>query len=477
MHHLKALLRTAADRTTFELGSRQISSGQFRELLESHSQKDREFRDASNARVVLPDDLLSSLIDYIRADLAEYIEPSTDQIGHAFPIGGAGLPEGESVESFHTVQEDGIAIDAETSPVGTFARALARGAVVIGAGRVTSLVMGWMRGEPVAYQTRSVLNVDGLLVEPVSGAAGVRIESLPLSTDRLTGYLPLHQGQSLNDYLGRMVMTVDHSAAPALFRPGDKESVRGTRATAVPGAGEDVVCQALALETDAFVEVAMSWNDFGDLDAFHRRSGERTWSRGGAHFRGALGAGSSLRTDFRTGVTTLTFRHPTEWRVDGERFAANLAALAEPGFNFLSIAAARWLRSKDGASLEDRFIDLRVALESLYLHDLDRDRSQEMAFRLALFGAWHLGANLQERKEIRKTLRDAYATASRAVHSGNIDTLRKKRRGSDHGRSENLSLLSDAQDIARQGLLTMLRDGPPRDWWDLILGGEGNATE
>ena len=32
MHHLEALLRAAADRTTFALGSGEVSSGQFREV-------------------------------------------------------------------------------------------------------------------------------------------------------------------------------------------------------------------------------------------------------------------------------------------------------------------------------------------------------------------------------------------------------------------------------------------------------------
>ena len=36
------------------------------------------------------------------------------------------------------------------------------------------------------------------------------------------------------------------------------------------------------------------------------------------------------------------------------------------------------------------YIDLRIALESLYLRDFANEHSQEMRFRLALFGAWHL---------------------------------------------------------------------------------------
>ena len=76
----------------------------------------------------------------------------------------------------------------------------------------------------------------------------------------------------------------------------------------------------------------------------------------------------------------------------------------------LRIAADRWRRSKrsDGyARLVDQYIDLRLALESLYLKDFVNEHSQEMRFRLALFGAWHLGGSLDERRSIRKTLRYA----------------------------------------------------------------------
>ena len=77
--------------------------------------------------------------------------------------------------------------------------------------------------------------------------------------------------------------------------------------------------------------------------------------------------------------------------------------------------------------------------------------------RLSLFGAWHLGSTLDERRKIRKALRDAYDTASRAVHSGEVK-----------GKSEEC--LGKAQDLCRHGIIKLLRKGAPEDWGDLILG-------
>ena len=65
------------------------------------------------------------------------------------------------------------------------------------------------------------------------------------------------------------------------------------------------------------------------------------------------------------------------------------------------------------ARLEDGYIDLRIALEALYLKDFDDERSQEMRFRLPLFGAWHLAENLEKRIASDRRLRHSVRSVSR----------------------------------------------------------------
>ena len=126
----------------------------------------------------------------------------------------------------------------------------------------------------------------------------------------------------------------------------------------------------------------------------------------------------------------------------------------------LQIAVERWHRSMaDDAQLEDRYIDLRIALEATYLKDFANENSGEMRFRLALFGAWHLGTDFEERRMIRKELRNAYDTASKAVHEGELPS------------SAQLDLAT-AQDLCRRGILKLLLEGPPADWGEMILGAE-----
>ena len=230
MQRLRELLDAAVDHTSFDLGRAErvgrhvqrsyasrpdeiVSSEQLREILGRHSWHHEESDRARSALATIPDDLLSDMSAHVRLLFRGYIESSTDRIGHAFPIRDG---------AFTQVTQDAVdpgSIEA-VSPVETFAKAIVRGAVVLGAERMMSLVSGWLQGEPVRYWAKAMINGGGILAEPLSPMAGVRIEALPLSTDQLVGYLPRTGGLFLDDYLGRVVLTMDHSAAPALFRHG-----------------------------------------------------------------------------------------------------------------------------------------------------------------------------------------------------------------------------------------------------------------
>ena len=103
-------------------------------------------------------------------------------------------------------------------------------------------------------------------------------------------------------------------------------------------------------------------------------------------------------------------------RLDKDELLHTLEALMRADRK-LRIATERWRRSRRSyVRLEDAFIDLRIALESLYLKDFVNEHSQEMRFRLTVFRAWHLAKNFDERQSIRKTLRAAYDMASKAIH-------------------------------------------------------------
>lgn len=447
MEQIQEVLDAVLQQTTFD----GLPADEFRAIVGSHSWRDEAFEQARSAAVHIPDHPRSLLTAWIRTELDSFVDHSSDSIGHAFPIGGPS----NHITGF---QQDGTLTLAVVSTLDQFAKSLVRGAAVLGTERAVTLLDGWVNGTSIRYQVRTLLNGDELLSEPCEPVAGLRIESLPLSTDHLSGFLPQHGGTSWDDYLGRMVVTIEHTMAPALFRPGDEEAVQSVRAVGVPAI--EKVCQAFALEVDSELSQAFSWLDFRELDAFCLTKRSSTWSTGQERFR-SRSAPTSLRIDFLTGITTLELSPDVQLQLDRDRFRSTLMALDQADVKTRR-AVSRWLRSMDtNATLDDRFIDMRIALESLYLHDFLNDHSQEMRFRLPLFAAWHLGADLSERRQLRKTVRRTYDTASGAVHAGHVEST-----------PEHRDLLRDAQELCRRGILKLLEHGEPDDWGDVILGAD-----
>ena len=121
----------------------------------------------------------------------------------------------------------------------------------------------------------------------------------------------------------------------------------------------------------------------------------------------------------------------------------------------LNVTIDRWIRSYEDRLLVDKFIDLGIALESLYLGGI-RD---ELRFRLALHAAWHLGTNVAERQRMMRDFRDVYDLRSSAVHSGSVEDTKTTR-----------SLLSRTQELCRWATIGIISGGKFPDWNKLVLG-------
>ena len=81
-----------------------------------------------------------------------------------------------------------------------------------------------------------------------------------------------------------------------------------------------------------------------------------------------------------------------------------------------------------------------------------------MRFRLSLIGAWRLGADLEERREVHKNLPEVFDAASEPVYIGDLEYF------------ENQKLLSTAQVLCRRGFPNLLKKGSPGGWGDFVLG-------
>ena len=457
MDDLKNQLASALEATNFELFATEITyDGNSRELpIRRVSPSElREICSAKEPRVVKrsvrgnpPEATMRQLVETLRLVLERFIDPETDRIGHAFFI-ESGFTAGASS------QADGLYGVEFASPLEDFAGAVLQAAAINGVEKTTSLLGDWMRGEPVRARLSTV--IDGLYLDnAVLPREDIEVLPLPLTTAELPP-LPYDLNRTPLDYLGKTRLSLHLLASPALFRPAGNRTGGSVKFASNDGVDFGLVCEALSLESDGCVDWGGYWHEFPDAMAFSLGP-PNPWSPGTNGPKALYWR--SLEMHDGTGGATITPLYDRSFRsLDSSEVGRTLEALRQADRK-CRIAVDRWRRSKrEEFPLEDRYIELRIALETLYLKDFANEFSQELRFRLALFGAWHLGKDLKERKSIRKILRDAYDVASKAVHTGEVPAA--KAQG-----------LKNAQSLCRRGILKILQEGPPADWGDMVLGG------
>ena len=309
-----------------------------------------------------------------------------------------------------------------------------------------------IRETRIAYRRIALLTGVWLDLE-VAVRPGIRMIPMPSSSADLPSYFPHMSFMDSGDLLGQTLIVVDYTvqptfADPAPFSLPEDMFQRQQVCSELPNFDVHQFCDALSLANDGPIAVVTEWTHV-DPDAVFIPQRPYT----GAEYRYPLAPrlrGSVMATanSVNEAVSLYEARQ----------------TLSTGSTQVLEVPIKRWIKSKTDQLLADRFIDLRIALESLYLKDFLNEQSPEMRFRLSLFGAWHLGSDIGDRRRIRKRLRDAYDVASGSVHSGIVEDI-----------AENRELLSDGQDLCRRGIAKLLREGDPPDWGDLILGAGEDA--
>ena len=416
-----------------------ISADELRQLLLRKDPGALDPDGVREARLICPEESISLLVEHLRVLLNDFVDTENDTLGHAFPKVSLDYASEATM-----LQADGLSAMSCITGLEALARALVKGSALVGSRTVGSLLADWVEGRPVQYRTCAVLN--GINVKAsLEPATGIRITPLPWSSDELPNDLPFRASSAPEDYLGRTIICVDTIATPPLFRPGPDGVRNPVQASSKCIADVDAVCEALALESDDFVDIAFQWNDYSELREVFPTRNSSTWARAGSSLQSQLKPGWGKSVNFQTGVVTISpGDHPLS-DMDESRLGHTIRALIEPKHRGTRISATRLIKSRDShQGLVDQFVDLRMALEALFLKDFTNEHSQEMRFRLALMGAWFLGQDFEDRRRIRNVLRDAYDTASGAVHTGNIAAT-----------DANRALLADAQGLCREGVLKL----------------------
>lgn len=422
MQEFIELLDSVVKQTTFDIrNSGTFTSTQYREIYE-HDKLDGS-QSETLAMPKIPEGPLIKLTGQLRHLLREYCNPESDLIGYGLANLIASRPH---------------------LRVADFTQILVRAAATLGTEQVAQLLFGWISGRPIHYQKKAFLS--GVSVEQALDLEeGIRITPLPESLGELSAHLPVdkfHQhGFHSLFLLGGVMLSIDCEAAPAFYKPSTSEDwsipIQSSLARGkLPGFSVGTFCEALSLACNGCVRWKFSWGDFGELEELY------------------------------PGVLQITSKDIPNWDVTINLKQKNLKQARDIQLSRysnteqrprLDTAINRWMRSKRfNASLSDRLIDLRIALEALFL----KSGGGELQFRLATNGAWHLGNNFSERRDYYDMLRGTYKLASKAVHASEVDFSEQER-----------NLLADAQDACRKGILKRLNEREEPDWEELILGG------
>ena len=314
--------------------------------------------------------------------------------------------------------------------------------------RTTARVLRWVRGAPLALETRVLL---GRLnaASSFALASGLAVERLPRRNDRLEGWFPVGTSDRRSDYLDRTMLRIPCRISPVLAKPtkitkhhdGTPTQSWETSATIesswpLPlGAIHGLGC-ALSIVCDVAVEMPRIWLDYGDHAHFGQRS-STSWY-------GISSGELPHRTDTHRTLTA-----------DDLKEALRLQPKFRTMPDSVKTALRYWLKSKARRpDLADRLVFLRTALEALFL---DRSNRAELAYRLATNGAWYTGRNTAERRQRHDTLKKVYDAASGAAHSGRVKKPAEK-------------LLTDGQEICRLAILKRLRSRKNPVWENIVFG-------
>ena len=437
---LTELLLAATQQATFDCGHfGKLTAPQLRANVKVPG---HDYWKVSHPKPQLSDNLLADVIEKLGQLLADFV--TDDNIGYALPPYSPG-----GGRSLLKLEE--------------FARVIIRAAGLIGPERVAALVSGWAQGEPLQYQENAVFG--GLKVQqPLEWFDGAQFATLPNSTDRIYGHLPRGSVEEYGvmNFLGDVKLSIHCEVRPALYSPltnaGNLEET-WAHGKIQPFALR-TFCEALSLSCNHRVALKVGWSDYGDLVLFHPLFYEGGWH---SHRDGFSGSRTEITQDDltrprREGELAIQPHFKMELTQEHLAMATDLLDKLSPmGDRRKSarVAIDRWLRSKMDIDFTNQFIELRIALESLYAtSDRDPLRSQ-----VANHGAWHLGSTFTERSEYHKDLRAAYDSSSRAVHGSEIEYSQ-----------ENRILLSEAQDLCRMGILKRLDEAQEPNWNELILG-------
>lgn len=446
---LTAILNDALKTTVFRTASGQeLPLAALRRAFSGADGRTEHTQAALTAQPVIAEDEMKPLTRYLRANLQEYI--TGEEIGLRFSTLGSG---GQRIYA------DWTSYSQDNHDIPTLAKSVLSAAGYLGAGRAAELIHEWKYGKP--RQSKSYTTLVGVHVDaPVEIIPGVSLRQLPMLETELPNATPDRKYQKTRDILGRTALVVGVETSYVFFKPPAKGRDAPNVAITTPFGHQRIkhLATALSLVCNIYVARAWGWYDLLETKAFE--GPERFMAlQNSPKYRSRS---RTYTTTDREGNTVLHWMNdqPPDATPPGQirkawEIMPDLVNLMSQHERF-KIAVERWVKASDpDATPADRMIDLRVALESLYI----KSDHGELGFRLSLTGAKHLGESLEERKVIKKALNDFYGQSSRAIHGTAPDKMRAKA----------TAITDEAANLCRKGILKVVEAKAIPDWDEILL--------
>ena len=174
-----------------------------------------------------------------------------------------------------------------------------------------------------------------------------------------------------------------------------------------------------------------------------------------------FGAAASEGRWSRQALLTLSgFRRPSSSRPLNEAEVLELttkyATLPEGTRRVLALAMRRLRDGTERIELEDRMIDVSIALEALFMEGEQWDQKRLVSRR----ASWYFADSLQEREQTRTRLKEFYDERSDIVHGKAPVNLTPAEE------DQRWSRLAAVENVVRASVEAMISEGRPPDWED-----------
>lgn len=366
------------------------------------------------------------LMNTVRRVLQEYLDPESDKFGNGL---------------YDVMGEDHIL------SVRKFTKKVLRLAAVSGPEKAADKIIGWSRGGSFQYEHEALLNLRGGDGR-IGIKAGVEIEKLPRNSAEVAVSVPwavCHQIRSF-DLVGGMVLRIACEQSPVFMRLQEIEQLRShpdiparwhhgqfpvTRDTV------EEICQAIAMITGEPVSWNYRWDNHQENEVF---------------------TGMHPLPDERSGHSERLYETITEENLQ----QALIFHMQREGVKKIvpevERAIKRLYRSQQALTLEDQAIELRIALEALFLSGAKG--SGELNFRLALHAARDIGIDAADREKWFKAAKEAYNIGSQAIHRGGFKST---------DREWNRQIIAEGQELCSEGIKKRIKQRCNPDWDKVIL--------